>query len=181
LHFRFVYTTTMKARNTVALVCAIFLHELLPACAQQAATPQQSVTPPKQPQRAEAPSAAVQGRQHPSYQVFAHDLVLTAINAPNKTTLQIGEKLKVDVGRLRQTTSDEKKAVAAAFDVSLDLVTRVFERSASNTTLEAEQFAKDLRTTVTDYKYLLKSWGDYHPPASAEKPKQEGAKGPATR
>src|SRR5947208_7842817 len=48
-------------------------------------------------QPTQAPSASVQGRQHPSYQVFAHDLVLAAIKVQDKTTVEVGEKLAIDI------------------------------------------------------------------------------------
>src|SRR5439155_25755758 len=93
-----------------------------------------------------------------------------------KTTVEVGETLAIDISHLDQMPAERKKALAQAFDVPLGVISRFVEGSATQTALTADQFAKDLRVTHTDYKYLLKKWDEYHPPAEGEKPKQEGLK-----
>jgi len=107
--------------------------------------------------------AAVRGRQHPSYQVFVHQLALPPITVADRRTLDIGVKLKIDIGQRDQLTTEGREALAVQFGVPVGLVDRFLERLGHNAQWDAEQAAQELRTTVIDYKYLQDRWTHYRP------------------
>jgi len=156
--------------------CALWLLAGVAGFAGEEACSQEPATQPKQAPAAEAVAASVQGRQHPSYQVFEHNLTLAEIKLVDKTTLEVGGKIKIDASHLQQMPSKEKEELARVFELPVVVIDSLVARSARKIPLDAETFAKDLRATVVDYKYLLKRWEEYHPPVDGEKPKQNGQK-----
>ncbi len=116
---------------------------------------------------------AAQERGQPSYQVFANRFTSPAIAVVNETTLEIGGKQKIDVGRLDQLAGAEKETLAGQFDVPVGVVDNLLESCSKQAPTNAVEVAGKLRVMVIDYKYLLERWTQYHPPTGEEKVKTD--------
>lgn len=76
--------------------------------------------------------SAVQGRQHPGYQIFAHQLALSPITVIDKNTLDIGGKLRIDIGQTNHLSIGGRKTLAAEFEVPTGLVDKYLEHLDNN-------------------------------------------------
>ena len=139
----------------------------------------QTLLPPSQGSQA-APTQSsslslrmAQGRQHPSYQVFAGGLALPAITVVDQATLDVGGRMKIDIGWLDQLSTQQKVALAEWYAVPAGVVDKFQECFAQAAPSDAKLVAGKLRVTVIDYKYLLERWTKYLPPAGKEKIKTD--------
>ena len=107
---------------------------------------------------------AAQGRQHPSYQVFAHQFPLPSITVVDQATLDVGGKVKIDVSQSEQLSDQQKEALADRFEVPIGVVSKLLVRFSKQSPVDAAQVAQELRITVIDYKYLQERWRQYLPP-----------------
>jgi hypothetical protein len=118
-------------------------------------------------------SRAAQGRQHPSYQVFAAGLAFPSITIVDKNTLDVGGKLKIDVSRFGQLTRQQKDTLAGQFAVAASVVDKFQANWTNNVSIDPAQVAGKLRVMMIDCKYLLEQWTQYLPPAGKEKVKAD--------
>ncbi len=109
-----------------------------------------------------------QFRQHPSYQVFAGGLVLPSTTVLDQATLDVGGRMKMDVSRLDQLSTQQKEALAEWYGVPAGVVDKFQESFAQEPSSDATLVAAKLRVTVIDYKYLLEFWTKYRPPAGKD-------------
>jgi hypothetical protein len=116
------------------------------------------------------PAYAPKGSQMERYKAFARQAEMPAITVTDKTTIEVGGGVKIDVRRLAQISSKEKETLAGQFGVPAGVIGKVAERAANN---PAEQFAQDIRTAVVDYRFLLGEWNRYHPPTEGQKIKAD--------
>jgi hypothetical protein len=140
-----------------------------PAPAQEATVLRQPKDQSKETPAADRSSIASQGRQHPSYQVFAHRATLPPVTVLAKETLAVGEAVKIEVSKPIRVSSQDKQALADLLGVPVGVVQRVLEAASSQAGWDAEQLRQRLCTAAIDYKYLQDRWGRYHPPAEKEK------------
>ena len=82
---------------------------------------------------------AAQGRQHPSYQVFAGQLALPAIIVVDETTLEIGGTLKIDVSRLDQFTTQQKETLAGLIEVPVGVADKLLKSFSNSAPADAAQ------------------------------------------
>ena len=120
-------------------------------------------------QAAQTPSPSLsplvpQARQHPSYQVFAHQFPLPSITVVDQATLDVGGKVKIDVSQSEQLSDQQKEALADRFEVPVGVVSKLLVRFSKQSPVDAAQVAQELRITVIDYKYLQERWRQYLPP-----------------
>lgn len=116
---------------------------------------------------------AAQGRQHPSYLVFASHFALPAIIVVGATTLEVDGKMKIDVSRLDQLTTQQKESLAGQLEIPIGVVDNLLASFSGPAPTDAAQLAGRLRVAVTDYKYLLERWNRYLPPAGRENVKAD--------
>ena len=116
---------------------------------------------------------AVQGRQHASYQVFAGHLALPSITVVDKTTLDVGGKVRIAVSRLGELNSRQRETLAGQFEVPVAMVDNLLKHFSNKTPSDAKQMAGELRVAVIDFKYLLERWTRYLPPAGKENVKSD--------
>lgn len=112
-------------------------------------------------------------RRHPSYQVFDSRTALPSVKVAAKGTLEIGGQTKLELVRATQIPAEQKKALAAQFELPGTVFDRFLQRLAANQGMGTEQGAKALRTMVVDYRYLRDRWNQYRPPAGKEKIKTD--------
>jgi hypothetical protein len=108
----------------------------------------------EQCQTAEFSLMVAKARQHPSYQVFAHQLALPPIQAPDRSTLRLGEKVSVDIGGRAPLSKREKESLAGQFEVPVGVIDKILDRLTNNAVLDAGQAAEEFRAAMIDYKYL---------------------------
>ena len=113
-------------------------------------------------------SLVPQARQHPSYQVFAHQSALPSITVVDQATLEVGDNVKIDVSRPDQLPDQQKEALADQFEVPVGVINKLFVRFSNPPPTDAAHAAQELRTTVIDYKYLQERLNKYHPPSGGE-------------
>jgi hypothetical protein len=118
-------------------------------------------------------SAAVEGRRHPSYQVFAAQAPLPSISPIQIDTIEIGGRVKLNVGRAREFGPPQMTVLADEFEVPRALLEKFQKRWLTNPPANALQLAQDLRTTVIDYRYLKTRWTSYRPTPDGESAKEE--------
>lgn len=116
--------------------------------------------------------AAAQGRKHPSYQVFAAQLKLPEIRCGGpEEVVVLGEEVVVF-----KPDSELASAERALLCRSLRLPEKVLLRikSSLDATAKEADLAQQLRTTVTDYLFLMDRWTAYRPSAGREEAKMAG-------
>ena len=114
-----------------------------------------------------------EGRRQPSYQVFAFHCTAPAIVVVNATTLEVDGKQKIDVSQLDQLTRQERETLADQLDVPVGVVDRLLSDCTNRAPADATEVAAKFRVMVTDYKYLLERWAQYHPPTGGERVKTD--------
>jgi hypothetical protein len=119
------------------------------------------------------PAYTPQGRQMERYKDFARQAELPAITVTNKTTLEIGGAVRLDLNRLAQLSAQEQATLAERFGVPAGVISKLTERAASQPPPNAAQLAQELRTAVIDYRFLQGEWKRYHPSAEGQKLKAE--------
>ena len=129
----------------------------------------------KKPQEPAVLSAAtaVEGRRHPSYQVFAAQAQLPSISQIQIDTIEIGGRVKLNVGRALEFGPPQIAVLSEEFEVPRALLDKFQKRWLANPQANASQLAQDLRTTVIDYRYLKARWASYRPPLEGENAKEE--------
>jgi len=140
------------------LVLGSALNSAIPVRAQTAINPLMTA----------ASSAAAQGRQHPSYQVFAAQNALPTISTPDDATLTINGAVTINVQTPASIPAKDEAMAADQFGISPVVLSKILERISSNGPPAAPQFAKQLSSAVLDYKYLVAKWTGYHPPTGTE-------------
>jgi hypothetical protein len=124
-----------------------------------------------QTQSSSLSSLVAQARQHPNYQVFAHQFALPSITVVGQSTLDVGSKVKIDVSQSEQLPDQQKEALASRFQVPVGVVSKLLVRCSKQSPGDAARVAQELRTIVTDYKYLHERWTRYRPPTGKEEVK----------
>lgn len=107
-------------------------------------------------------------RLHHSYQVFARQLALPPITTPDKSTLRLGEKVSVDIGRRNPLSNRQRESLAGQFDVPVGVIDKTLDRLTNHTRLDAAQAAEEFRAAVIDYKYLEEKLARYVAPTGKE-------------
>lgn len=151
-------------------VCAAVVHCLTMA---RAADAPPARAPGSEPLRVQTQPYTPQGRQMKRYQAFARSAELPLTIPTDKTTLEVGSRVKTDIRRLTQLSSQEKRALAEQFEVPVGVIEKLVQRVANVPHLEAADFAQELRTAAIDYRFLQGEWGRYHPPTEGQKVKAE--------
>jgi hypothetical protein len=114
-----------------------------------------------------------QWRRHPSYQVFESRTTLPTMEVMDKGTLKIGEHLTLELARAAAFPDEQKKALAAQFELPVAALDKFLHSLAAKPAIDAQQTAKDLRTLILDYRYLRQRWTQYRPPPGEEKIKTD--------
>lgn len=115
------------------------------------------------PAQAKLLAGEPQGHQMKRYQAFARQTALPLIAVTSETTLKIGEAAGIDLARLAELSAEEKKALAAQFEVPAGVIVKVLQSAAANQPLAAAEVAGKLRLAVIDYRFLQQEWNRYHP------------------
>lgn len=118
-------------------------------------------------------SVVAQGRQQPSYQVFAVNCVLPVIAVVDGTTLTVAGPSEIQVGRLDDLTLQDKEALAARFEVPVRVVEDLVASFTVRVAADVKEVRDRLRCAVVDYKYLLGKWTNYKPGAAGAAVKAE--------
>ena len=162
-------SSCLFAARSIA-VCAIVTQCLSPA---RAADPLPVQEPGNLATPAQGQPYSPQGYEMKRYQAFARQAEMPAIKVTDKSTLEVGGSAKTDLSRLAQLSTQEKEALAGQFGVPAGVIGKVIERVASHSQPSADQFAKELRTAVVDYRFLQGEWKRYNPPAEGRKIKAD--------
>src|SRR5262249_19902462 len=110
-------------------------------------------------------------RRHPSYQVFASRMVIPEISGRDARTLGIGSDIAF---KLRQPLgARDLQLIAAHLNLSPMLLRAFLAQINFQEHLEAQQAARQLTTSITDYFYLREQWNRYHPPPELRKAKAD--------
>jgi hypothetical protein len=151
-------------------ICAIVTLCLNPARAADALPVS---APGNQAALAQKPPYSPQGYEMKRYQAFARQAEMPVITATDKTTFEVGGTLKTDIRQLAQLSLSEKETLAAQFKVPAGVIDKLVQRVSTRSQPTADQFARDLRTAVVDYRFLQQEWGRYNPPPESRKLKAE--------
>ena len=146
-------------------VCSLLSYCPTPAQAADVLPAKESAS---QPAQAANPAGKPQGHQMRRYQAFARQAELPLITVTNRTMIEVGGVVKIDVARLAQLSTQEKEALTGQFSVPVGIIDKLVERVASNSPPAADQLAQELRTAVIDYKFLQIEWDRYHPPTEGQ-------------
>ena len=103
-------------------------------------------------------------RQHPSYQVFAHQLRLPAVTVANRDTLRIAENAQLGLRREDRMGQKQRQLLAGEFDVPGESIAGILERVKQDTHSDATRAAAEFRAGIVDYKYLQWKFAQYSPP-----------------
>ena len=130
---------------------------------------------PAQGDDALAPKASPepQGHQMRRYQAFARQAELPPITISGETTLRVGTAPKVNTSALAQLSAQDIAALADQFGVPPAVIAKVVQRPSGNPAPGAAQFAQELRTAATDYRFLQGEWDRYHPPQAGQQAKAD--------
>jgi hypothetical protein len=112
-----------------------------------------------------------QGHQMERYKAFARQAELPPITITNHSVLEVGGVMNVDAARLAQLSKREMEALAGQFRVPVDVIDKLVQRLTPNSPPAPEQFAREIRTAVIDYRFLQIEWERYHPPEQGQKTK----------
>ena len=113
------------------------------------------------------PSPVVlQGRRHPSYQVFAYQMQLPPIAILGNRIL-IDRTISIDGTRLHRLSWRPRQAMAFKFAVPMAVIEHWRENLLRQEPLNAQALAGDLCATVIDYHYLKVRWLQYRPPSAS--------------
>jgi hypothetical protein len=145
--------------------CAVVIHCLASARAADVLSAEDTASLATQAQQQ---AYSPQAYQMKRYQAFARQAEMPVITATDKTTIEVGRPVKIDINRLAQLSSADKEALASQFGVPAEVIGGLLERTASNPPPSAVQFAQDIRTAVVDYRFLQGEWGRYNPPAEGK-------------
>jgi len=115
-------------------------------------------------------------RAHPSYTVFAAQLRLPAITALDDSTLDVGGRLKLDFKKADGMSAEEGMEFGKLLEIPDSVFTALVRKFSANPQLGAGDLAHQFQTAVIDYKYLSKTWGQYHPRTAGEPVKAEALK-----
>jgi hypothetical protein len=157
----------------VGVLCVIYTQRSMPASAGEAPAQSGPQSPTNEAQAALASPTPEQWRRHPSYQVLDHRAALPSMKVAAKGTLEIGGQTKLELEGASQMPVDQKKALAAQFELPVAALDRFLQRLAAQQGMGAEQGARQLRTLVIDYRFLRDRWTQYRPPSGQEKTKTE--------
>jgi hypothetical protein len=105
------------------------------------------------------------------YKAFARQVELPAITITNHSVLEVGGVMNVDAARLAQLSKREKEALAGQFKVPVAVIDKLMQQLPPSSSPAPEQFAREIRTAVIDYRFLQIEWERYHPPAQGQKAK----------
>jgi len=150
-------------RNLMA--CAIVAHGQAPAQAEDTPATKDASRPAA---AAPQPPYAPQGYQMERYKAFARQAELPVITATNQTTLEFGGGLEIDITRLAQLPIAQEQATANRFGVPTGVIDNLVQRLAKAPQPTTDQFARELRTAVVDYRFLQREWERYQPPAPGQ-------------
>jgi len=108
---------------------------------------------------------ALQGRQHPSYQVFASQIQLPSVVVLGNRIL-IDRKVWIDGTRLQLISWRQRQTLAVAFAVPIGVIEHWRVNLRRQAPLDGPALARDLCATVIDYHYLKARWLQYRPPSA---------------
>jgi len=124
-----------------------------------------------------AVGAVRQARTHPAYQVFAAQLRLPTMTVlDGSTTLNVGGRLKLDLGKPDETMAQEGIALAKLLEIPQGVFATLVRKLSFNARLGGEDLAQQFQTSVVDYKYLSERWQQYHPGKAGEPVRTEALK-----
>ena len=149
---------------------AVVVHCLNSVCAAEALA---AKAPDRQPTQVQQPAYVPQGRQMERYQAFVRQAELPLITVTNNTMLGVGGAAKLDLTRLAQLTGEEQETLAGQFGVPVGVIEKVVQRAANGSRSGAGEFVQELRGAVIDYRFLLREWERYNPPAEGQKAKSD--------
>jgi hypothetical protein len=127
--------------------------------------------PDTQPGQVQKTAYIPQGHQMQRYKAFARQAELPPITITNYSVLEVGGVMNVDAARLAQLSKREKEALAGQFKVPVAVIDKLVQRPPPSSPPALEQFAREIRTAVIDYRFLQIEWERYHPPAQGQKTK----------
>jgi len=108
-----------------------------------------------------------QGRQMERYKMFARQ---ADISITNHSVLVVGGVMNMEAARLaHQLSRQEKEALAGQFRVPVAVIDQLVQRLSPGSPPAPEQFARDIRTAVIDYRFLRREWERYLPLAQDQK------------
>jgi hypothetical protein len=151
-------------------VCALVIHGLTAA---RAADPLPARETAGQATQALKQAYSPQAYQMKRYQAFARQAEMPVIAATDKTTLEVGGTVKMDIKRLAQPSSKEQEALASQLGVPAGVIGKTLECASNNPAASTAQLAQDIRTAVIDYRFLQGEWGKYNPPPEGQKLKAD--------
>ena len=158
---------TRRQRTLLPLaVCAALMQCLTLVQADDALPLRVPDTQPTQVQKA---AYIPQGRQMKRYEAFSRQAELPPLTVTNNAVLQVGGVVNLDATRLAHLSSQEKEALAGQFKVPVGVIDKMVQRLANSSPPSAEQFTREIRTAVIDYRFLQIEWEGYHPPAEGQK------------
>jgi hypothetical protein len=105
-------------------------------------------------------AAGAEGRRHPSYRVFAAQASLPPISP---IVIDIDGRVKLDLSQVLKISSSQMTLLAEQFAVPVAVLESFQTRWLTNALSDTEQLARELRTTIIDYRYLETRWTSYHP------------------
>ncbi len=114
-----------------------------------------------------------EARAHPSYKVFAAQLRLPAMTALDGSTLDIGGRLKLDFRKTDRMAREEGMAFEKLLEIPHRVFTALVRKLSANPQSGGGELAHQFQTAVIDYKYLSKTWRQYHPGPAGESVKAE--------
>ena len=112
------------------------------------------------------PGCNPQGHQMERYKMFARQ---ADISITNHSVLVVGGVMNMEAARLAQLSRQEKEALAGQFRVPVAVIDQLVQRLSPGSPPAPEQFARDIRTAVIDYRFLRREWERYLPPAQDQK------------
>lgn len=127
--------------------------------------------PDNQSGQVQKPAYIPQGHQMGRYKAFARQTELPSITVTNHTGLEVGGVMELDSTRLTQLSTRGKEALAEQFRVPVAVIDKLVQRLPPSSPPAPEQFAREIRAAVIDYRFLQIEWERYHPPAQGQKTK----------
>ena len=129
--------------------------------------------PASQATPVQRPVYTPQAYQMERYKAFARQAEMPSIAVTNHTTLEVGAELKTDIARLAELSTSQREALADRCKVPSGVIDKLVQRVSNAAQPDADQFARELRTAVIDYRFLQGEWGQYHPPPEGQKVKAD--------
>src|SRR3974377_914522 len=143
------------------VIRSIAVGAIITLTAAQAADAPNVGEPASQAALIQKPAYTPQGYQMERYKAFARQTEMPVIAVTDKTTLEVGGELKTDIAKLAQLSTPQRAGRAVQCGVPPGVIDQLVQRFSSAPQPGADQFVRELRTAVIDYRFLQGEWGRY--------------------